>query len=238
MSSDLKKIISSFFVPSIIVAIMFAVKIYEATSGNMLSDYGILPRHFQGLRGIIFIPFLHADWEHLFSNAVPLLICGAALFYFYREIAWKVLLIIYIASGVWLWLGGRENYHIGASNIVYGLAAFLFLSGIIRKNTSLIAVSLLVVFLYGSMIWGLLPILQKISWEGHLFGSLAGILCAVVFRKEGLQREKYDWENESEEENQEKNEGYPDKKPEDHSHLKIIYTYKKSEEENHGAQKD
>lgn len=234
MSSEFKKLAGSFIAPSIIVAMMFAVRIYEVIAHISLADYGILPRHVDGLRGIFFIPFLHADWEHLLSNAAPILFCGAALFYFYREIAWKVLLIVYLTSGLWLWLGGRESFHIGASNIVYGLAAFLFLSGIIRKNTSLIAVSLLIVFLYGSMIWGLLPILQKVSWEGHLFGTFAGILCAIAFRKEGLQREKYEWEDEEDDDNNELNNDTDEKSPKN-SPLKIIYTYKKTEEENHGC---
>src|SRR5690606_8338759 len=234
MSSEFKKLAGSFIAPSIIVAMMFAVKIYEVVAHISLADYGIFPRHVDGLRGIFFIPFLHADWEHLLSNAAPMLFCGAALFYFYREIAWKVLLIVYLSSGLWLWLGGRESFHIGASNIVYGLAAFLFLSGIIRKNTSLIAVSLLIVFLYGSMIWGLLPILQKVSWEGHLFGTFAGIRCAIAMRKEGMQREKYEWEDQHDEKKNEFNNDTDEKSPKD-SPLKIIYTYKKTEEENHGS---
>lgn len=234
MSSEFKKLSHSFIVPSIIVALMFAVKIFEVSTKTSFAEYGILPRHIQGLRGILFIPFLHADWEHLLSNAAPMLFCGAALFYFYKEIAWKVLLIVYLASGLWLWLGGRESFHIGASNIVYGLAAFLFLSGIIRKNTSLIAVSLLIVFLYGSMIWGLLPILQKVSWEGHLFGSFAGILCAIAFRKEGLQREQYEWENDDDTDDIIPDDTSSENKTENNSPLKIIYTYKKTEEENHG----
>jgi membrane associated rhomboid family serine protease len=139
-------------------------------------------------------------------------------------VAWRVLLIIYIMSGFWLWLGGRENYHIGASNIVYGLASFLFLSGIIRKHIGLIAISLLVVFLYGSMVWGLLPVLQKISWEGHLFGTLAGILCAYSFRKEGTQRKRYEWEFEEDD-------GTPPPQVDEtiESPLRVVYTFKESD---------
>jgi membrane associated rhomboid family serine protease len=224
MNVEAKKIIKSFIVPAILVLTMVMVKIWEMVNNHSIASLGILPRHPDSLTGIITAPFIHGDWEHLFSNAVPLLICGASLFYFYREIAWKVLVLIYVLSGFWLWLGGRENYHIGASNVVYGLAAFLFFSGIIRRHIGLIAVSLLVVFLYGSMIWGLLPVLEKISWEGHLFGSIAGILCAIVFRKEGTQRQEYQWEADEEEE-EEKTE------TESPPHLKIIYSYKKSKTE-------
>ena len=149
------------------------------------------------------------------------------LFYFYKELAVRVTLLIYILSGFWLWLGGRENYHIGASNIVYGITAFLFLSGFIRKHTGLIAVSLLMVFLYGSLVWGLFPVVPKISWEGHLFGALSGILCAIVFRKEGQQQEVYEWGDDDETfDNHENNENAPQ------SSLKIVYSYKKSDEQN------
>lgn len=189
--------------------------------------YGVLPRQISGLKGILFIPFLHADWEHLFSNVIPLLVTGSMLFYFYREMAVKVILLIYILSGFWLWLGGRENYHIGASNIVYGITAFLFLSGFIRKHTGLIAVSLLMVFLYGSLVWGLFPVVPKISWEGHLFGALSGILCAIVFRKEGQQQEVYEWTDDDEPFDDHEND---DNAPQ--SSLKIVYSYKKSDEKN------
>lgn len=224
MQPEVKKLWSSFIVPFIMVVVIVGVKLAEIYISASFVSYGVLPRHIEGLKGILTAPFIHADWEHLAGNAVPLLVLGAALFYFYREVAWRVLLIIYIMSGFWLWLGGRENYHIGASNIVYGLAAFLFLSGIIRKHIGLIAISLLVVFLYGSMVWGLLPVLPKISWEGHLFGTLAGILCAYSFRKEGTQRKRYEWEFEEDD-------GTPPPMDEtiEPVPLKVVYSFKEAE---------
>ncbi len=237
MHSETRKIITSFIAPFIFVLIMVGVKLLEIFLPADFVSWGILPRNITGLKGILTAPFIHADWEHLSSNAIPIIVCGAALFYFYKEIAWKVLLIVYLCGGFWLWLGGRENYHIGASNIVYGLACFLFFSGIIRRHTGLIAVSLLVVFLYGSMVWGLLPVLEKISWEGHLFGTLAGILCAVVFRKQGPQRKQYDWENEDDEINLDPI-NPNDFNPEQQKGILIQYDFKPKNEINNEPEKN
>jgi membrane associated rhomboid family serine protease len=107
-------------------------------------------------------------------------------------------ILIYLISGIWLWFGGRPAYHIGASGIIYGFASFLFISGIIRKYIPLMAISLLVAFLYGGLIWGVLPIDMKISWEGHLYGGIAGIVVAFYYKNKGPQRKKYDWEIEEE----------------------------------------
>ena len=115
-----------------------------------------------------------------------MLILIGLLFSFYKKIALQILIWLYLISGFWLWIIGRPAFHIGASGIVYALAGFLFLSGLIRKNRSLSAISLLVIFLYGSMIWGIIPISKSISWEGHLAGFLAGLLVAVFFKKKDL----------------------------------------------------
>jgi membrane associated rhomboid family serine protease len=125
-------------------------------------------------------------------------VLGVGLFYFYRPIAPKVFILIYLVSGFWLWFGGRPGYHIGASGIIYGLAAFLFLSGVLRKYTRLMALSLLVVFLYGSLIWGIFPLDMRTSWEGHLYGAIAGLIIAVYYKNRGPQRKKYEWEIEEE----------------------------------------
>ncbi len=224
MRPEEKKIIQSFIAPFLMVLCLVAVKLYEIIFNVSLVSYGVFPRNMDALCGIFTGAFIHADWEHLVSNAIPILVLGGALFYFYREVAWKVVIITYVFSGFWLWLGGRENYHIGASNMVYGFAAFLFFSGIIRRHIGLIAISLLVVFLYGSMVWGLLPVVPKISWEGHLFGVLAGILCAIVFRKEGTQKVPYEWEDEDDTDDTGSSNTNDTSSP-----LKIIYSYKESE---------
>ena len=128
------------------------------------------------------------------------MVLATLLFYSYRQVAVKTVLWVYIMSGVWLWIAGRANFHIGASGIVYALFGFLFVSGLIRKHLKLMALSFLVIFLYGSLVWGIFPVDEKISWEGHLFGLLSGIAVAVVYRKQGPQKPKYSWDFVEEEE--------------------------------------
>jgi membrane associated rhomboid family serine protease len=198
MRAEEKSILKSFIPALIFVAILWIVKGVEIYYSKSFVNYGLYPRSIEDLRGIILMPFLHDDLKHLFSNSVPLLILGATLSYFYKEVALKAFFQIWILCGVWLWIGGRPSYHIGASGLVYGLASFIFFSGVLRREKGMMALSLLVVFLYGSMIWGLLPIIQGVSWEGHLFGGLSGTLMAWHYRKVGPQRKVYDWEKEEE----------------------------------------
>ncbi|MEP7265787.1 MAG: rhomboid family intramembrane serine protease [Bacteroidota bacterium] len=195
MISEQKKILNSFYIPVFFVMILWIVKIAENVTGTVLTEYGVFPRQIDGLIGVLTMPFIHANYQHLISNSIPLIILGSSLIYFYRQSAMKVFLLIYFLHSFWLWLGGRESYHIGASGLVYGLASFLFFSGIIRRHIQLMAISMLVVFLYGGMIWGIFPLFIGVSWEAHLAGSLAGVLCAWVYRKEGLQKPVYEWED-------------------------------------------
>ena len=130
-----------------------------------------------------------------------MLVLGMITFYFYKPIAWPAFFWIYFMSGVWLWVGGRNNeageiYHIGASGLIYGAAVFLFFSGVFRKHKPLMVISTLVLFLYGSMMWGIFPLMPNVSWEAHLFGAISGLLVAYNYRKEGPQRKEYEWEKE------------------------------------------
>jgi membrane associated rhomboid family serine protease len=193
-----KKLKHSLMFPVIFVVIIWLVKLSEIVLEPDLSTLGVYPMHTKGLTGIITGPLVHGDLQHLITNSVPIIILGTGLFYFYDSIAWKVFFIIYFLSGIMLWFGGREAYHIGASGLIYGLASFLFFSGILRKYVRLMAISLLVVFLYGGMIWGVLPIDSSVSWEGHLFGGIAGMAMAFYYMNTGPQRKKYDWEIEEE----------------------------------------
>jgi membrane associated rhomboid family serine protease len=195
LSSIESKIVKhSFLLPLIFIGLLWLVAIVEHTLGVSFSALGVYPRTVKGLPGILLMPFIHANFQHLLSNSVPLLVMGAGVLYFYRSLSYRVFIIIWIVTGVSVWLGGRASYHIGASGIVYGLATFLFLSGAIRRNPRLAAISLVVVFLYGGLIWGVLPIWPAISWEGHLFGGIAGIACAILYRDQGPQRKIYSWE--------------------------------------------
>lgn len=189
-----KRILISMFIPGVFVFVMWLVKIIEILFNLDLSNLGIYPLAVKGLQGIIFSPFIHSDFNHLFSNSLPLFFLGTALFYFYNEIAIKVSLWSYFLTGLFVWLAGRDAWHIGASGLIYGLASFLFFSGIIRKYFRLVALSLLIVFLYGSMVWGIFPdIYRNVSWESHMLGFISGIILAVRYRKEGPQEPVYEW---------------------------------------------
>lgn len=176
--------------------IMWLVFTLEIVFNINLKHFGIFPRSVNGIVGVIAGPFIHANFEHIFNNSIPLLILGTALFYFYKEIALKVFLWAFFMVGLWTWSSAREAFHIGASGVLYALFSFILFSGFIRKNTNLIALSFFVAFLYGSMIWGIFPIDFKISFEGHFWGFAAGIILAFYFRKQGPQIKKYEWEDE------------------------------------------
>lgn len=196
----LKELRSSLLIPVILVIAMTLVELGEVVFEVDLVQFGVFPRKLSGLIGILTYPFIHSDWKHLINNSSAILVLGTMLYYFYRPVATKTLLWVYLMSGVWLWIGGRPNFHIGASGIVYALFGFLFFSGLFRKHLKLMALSMLVVFLYGSLVWGIFPVDHQISYEGHLFGLLAGIVVAIVYRKQGPQRPKYSWELVDEEE--------------------------------------
>ncbi|MBN1199650.1 MAG: rhomboid family intramembrane serine protease [Bacteroidales bacterium] len=199
MDPERSKLIRSFFFPAIFVLLIWLVKALEFILNISFAEYGLSPLQWKGLPGILTMPLIHSGWGHLFANSIPLFLLSALLFHFYREIAWTVLILIYLLSGFWVWfLGEAGSVHIGASGIVYGLAAFLFTSGIIRREIKLMAITLLVTFLYGGLIWGVFPQFfpkERISWEGHLMGLLAGTILAIYFRKQGPQRPSYDWED-------------------------------------------
>jgi membrane associated rhomboid family serine protease len=183
--------------PVFFVLIIWLVFWFEVRFGYNFSKYGIYPQSIEGLRGVLVSPFIHGDIEHIYHNTIPLLVLSMALFYFYRPIAWKVILYGIIFSGFLTWCIGRPSYHIGASGLIYVLVSFTFFKGVFAKHYRLIALSLIVVFLYGSMIWYAVPIEKGISWEGHLSGLITGLLFAFAFRKTIAKPNKYVWEQEN-----------------------------------------
>ena len=194
-----KKLLLSMIIPGMFIFFMWLVKIIEVLFEIDLSGFGIYPLSAKGLQGIFFSPFIHGDFKHLFNNSLPLFFLSVALFYFYTEVALKVFIWTYFLTGLLVWIAGRESWHIGASGLVYGLASFLFFSGIIRRYFRLIALSLLIVFLYGSMVWGIFPgIYKNVSWESHMLGFFSGVVLSVWYRKEGPQRPVYEWMAEEE----------------------------------------
>ncbi len=204
----------------IIVSVFWLVKLLENLLNLDLTEFGILPLQIEGLRGIIFSPFIHSNYDHLLSNSIPFLILSFTLFYFYRKLAYRIIFLIYLLSGLCVWLGGRDSYHIGASGIVYGLASFLFFSGVFRKDANLLTIGIIVVFLYGSMFWGIFPLKPGISWESHLWGSASGLMLALYYRDQGPVRPVSSWENQPEEEDSdEEEEIIPEEDEEKSNHI-------------------
>jgi membrane associated rhomboid family serine protease len=240
-TTEKQRVITSFFIPALFLLSMWLVKIAEFIFDIRLSFLGITPLRLQGLPGIILSPFLHGDWNHLMANSVPIFVLMAALYYFYRTLATEILVLTVLLSGFWLWLGARSGVHIGASGLIYGLAIFLMFSGFFRRENRLMALSFVVIFLYGGLIWGIFPELfpeKNISWEGHLSGIIAGLVLAWFYRKKGPQRKIYSWETEEEEEetpdtnlsNSTENQSekpYWDIPQPDKKYLKVVYRFKR-----------
>lgn len=178
-----RRMVTALLPPAMVVLVMWIVLGFDQVFHLDLARFGILPRDPNGLRGVVFAPFLHGGVDHLLNNSIPLLILGWFTVYFYPKASGRVVLVSCLATGLWVWTVGRESYHIGASGIVYALAGFVFFSGLFRRRIALMAVSLIVVFLYGSLWWGALPIQPDVSWESHLFGGIVGSLMAWFYRK-------------------------------------------------------
>ncbi|MCO6146960.1 rhomboid family intramembrane serine protease [Flavobacterium sp. NRK1] len=182
--------------PLYFVLTLWLVYWVEVKYNIYLNDYGILPRTFKGLRGIILSPFLHGSLEHLYNNSLPLVLLIAALRYFYRDQALKVIVYGVLLSGFITWLIGRESYHIGASGLIYVLVSFIFFKGIQTRYYRLVALSLTIIILYGGIIWYVFPgVEENISWEGHLGGLISGFLFSRIYKTPEYTKEiVYDWQ--------------------------------------------
>lgn len=202
--SETQKLLKSLIAPSILLLIIWIIKFYEITFKADFSNLGILPQTVSGLKGIFLAPLIHADVSHAFANSVPLFVLTAALYYYYGKLANGIMGLSWLITGFWVWVFAKNTgYHIGASGVVYALAAFHFTSGLLRKEPRMMAFSLLVVFLYGGLIWGIYPDFfpeKNISWQSHLLGLVAGVILAFFYRYDGPQRKKYEWEDEEEDE--------------------------------------
>ena len=186
---QLKLTKSIFLIPIAYVLIIWIIYGIEIAFGYNFNKYGVYPRNLMGFRGVFLTHFIHSNTNHLFNNSIPLFVLLSSLFYFYKEVAYKVLFFGGFFAGFITWMIARESYHIGASGIVYVLFSFVFFSGIIKKHYRLVALSLIVIFLYGSMIWYILPIKDGISWEGDLSGLLVGLFFSILLRNKGIVKE-------------------------------------------------
>lgn len=183
-----------------LVALMWIVYLIQFGSGIPFYAYGIKPLALENLTGILFSPFIHDhnSFGHIINNTLPTFVLTWLLFYHYRTIALQVFVAIFLLTGFSMWLLARDAYHIGMSGVIYGLASFLVTAGFFRKNMRVAAVSLFVVFLYGSMVWGIFPRAINISWEGHALGLFTGIIIAVITKTKGPQPNKLLYEIEEE----------------------------------------
>ncbi len=164
------------------------------------APFGIRPRQWDGLPGIVSAPLVHSDFAHLFANSVPLLVLGTALLFLYPVSALRVLPLIYLVPGLAVWLFARESTHLGASGLVYGLVSYILVAGLLRRDRRAIAASLIVVFMYGYLAWGVLPIQPGASWETHLAAAVVGVTLAIVWRRLDVPpRKRYVWEDATDE---------------------------------------
>lgn len=182
-----------FTIPLLFVVTIWFVYWLEINFGWNFNKFGVLPRTFSGLRGVFSSPFIHSDTNHLFNNSIPLFVLSVCLFYFYQKVAFKVLFYGGVITGLLTWIIARESYHIGASGIVYLLFSFVLFSGVLKKYYRLVAVSFITIFLYGSMVWYVLPIKDGMSWEGHLSGLVTGFVFALLYRNKGIVKEKFEF---------------------------------------------
>ena len=181
------------------VFLLWVIWLADSALGLGLVRFGVYPGHVAGLRGVLFGPLIHGSAAHIVANTSGLLVLGTALIYGYPRSAGIVLPVIYLGSGLGIWLFARESYHIGASGLTHGMMFFIFVIGILRRDRPAIALSLLVFFLYGSMIWGIFPGEPGVSFEAHLFGAVLGVALAFLLRKRDPRppERRYSWEDEA-----------------------------------------
>lgn len=178
------------------VALLWAIWIADEMLGLDLAQLGLRPGSAVGLIGVVTAPLLHGGAEHLFNNSIPMVVALTAVLYLYPNSATRVIPMIWLGSGLLGWFIGRPSVHIGASGLLYGLLAYVFVGGVLRRDMRSVSVSLLVGFLYGTLIWGVFPSRPNMSWELHLAGAVAGVLLAFVYRRwDRVPLKRYEWED-------------------------------------------
>ena len=201
LQNDNTRLRRSFILALLFALTLWGIKLAEIILGLDFVHYGVFPLRVSGLRGILTAPLIHASLSHLFSNTAPLVILGTALFYGYPGSAKIVVPVLYLGSGLGVWLFARHAYHIGASGLTFGVMFFVFTIGVLRWDTRAIILAMVVFFLYGSMIWGIFPGKPGISYESHFFGAAIGIILAILLKHHdpAPATKKYSWEEEADE---------------------------------------
>ena len=179
------------------VALLWAIQFANAGLDLDVMPFGVRPRTPAGLAGILFAPLVHAGFDHLIANTLSLAVAAIAMLHLYPRSSRVVLPALWLGPGIAVWLFARGGNHVGASGLVYGLAAYVFAAGLIRRDRRAIAASLLVAFMYGASVWGVLPLRSGHSWETHLAAALIGLALAVLLRdRDIVPRVRYEWESE------------------------------------------
>lgn len=181
------------------VALLWLLQAINALLGLDPAPFGVRPRDPAGLVGIVTAPLVHASFAHLVANTPPLLVLGTAMLYLYPKASPRVLPAIFLGPGIAVWLFARPDVHLGASGIVYGLLAYVLIAGLLRRDRRAVAAFFVVSFLYGSLVWGVLPGEPQMSWETHLAAAVLGALLALACRRLDVPpRKRYTWEDERE----------------------------------------
>ena len=201
LQNDRNRLRNAFRLAITFVALLWTIKTAEIIFHLQLIQYGVYPLRPDALTGILTGPLIHCSWSHLFTNTLPVVILGTALFYGYPRSAIPVLTAVWLGSGAGVWLFARDAYHVGASGLTFGVMFFLFVIGILRWDKRAIALSMIIFFLYGSMIWGIFPSEPGISYESHFFGAVTGTLLAFLLKSYDPipEEKKYSWEEETDE---------------------------------------
>ena len=163
-----------------VVALLWAIEIVDATLlSGALDGWGVTPRTLDGLRAIVIAPWLHGGFGHLLANTIPLVVLGWLVMVRRTGDFFTVAIIAAIVSGAGIWLfGGANTVHIGISGVIFGFLGYLLARGWYERSVMAIALGVAALLLYGGMLWGVLPLQQGVSWQGHLFGFLGGVLAA------------------------------------------------------------
>ena len=178
-------------------ALLWAIQLLNLALDLDAAPFGVAPRTLAGLTGLVFAPLVHGGFEHLLANTLPIVILGTAMLHLYPRSSPIVLPAIWIGPGLAVWLFASGGVHLGASGLVYGMVAYVFTAGLIRRDRRAIAASMIVAFLYGASVWGVLPIQRGHSWETHLAAALIGLALAFALRDRDVPpRVRYDWEDE------------------------------------------
>lgn len=171
----------SFLPGTLFVALLWLISLLSYLTDATLTWLGVFPRNFFGLIGIFTGPLIHGDLIHLLSNTFPFVLLSGFILFQQRKKGADVIILVYLLSGLLTWFIGRQAYHIGASGVIYGMASYLLFKGFIGRDRGALAVSLAILFLYSGLFYGLFPGEERVSWEGHLGGLIAGFVAALTY---------------------------------------------------------